>query len=44
VISGSEVVEAISTVRTGRNDRPVDDVVLETVLIDRNGGPPESGG
>jgi len=43
VISGSEVVEAISVVPTGRNDRPVDNVVLESVEIDRNGGPPESG-
>jgi peptidyl-prolyl cis-trans isomerase A (cyclophilin A) len=43
VISGSEVVEAISEVPTGRNDRPVDDVVLESVVIDRDGGPPGSG-
>jgi peptidyl-prolyl cis-trans isomerase A (cyclophilin A) len=35
VISGSEVVDAISNVRTGRNDRPVNDVVLESVVIDR---------
>lgn len=38
VISGSEVVDAISNVRTGRNDRPVDDVVIESVVIDRDGG------
>jgi peptidyl-prolyl cis-trans isomerase A (cyclophilin A) len=37
VISGSEVVDAISNVRTGRNDRPVNDVVLESVVIDRGG-------
>jgi peptidyl-prolyl cis-trans isomerase A (cyclophilin A) len=37
VISGSEVVEAISKVSTGRNDRPVDDVVLESVAIERDG-------
>jgi peptidyl-prolyl cis-trans isomerase A (cyclophilin A) len=37
VISGSEVVEAISQVSTGRNDRPVDDVVLESVAIERDG-------
>jgi len=44
VISGSEVVDAISKVRTGRNDRPVDDVVLESVVINRDGGSAESGG
>ncbi len=49
VVSGSEVVEAISKVPTGRNDRPVDDVVLESVVIERDGaavdhGPPGSGG
>ncbi len=37
VISGSEVVDAISNARTGRNDRPVDDVVIESVVIDRGG-------
>ena len=37
VISGSEIVDAISNVRTGRNDRPVNDVVLESVVIDRGG-------
>ena len=36
VISGSEVVDAISNVRTGRNDRPVNDVVLESVEIERD--------
>ncbi len=35
VTSGSEVVDAISNVRTGRNDRPVNDVVLEAVEINR---------
>jgi peptidyl-prolyl cis-trans isomerase A (cyclophilin A) len=43
VISGSEVVDAISKVQTGRNDRPADDVVLESVLIERDGGQAESG-
>src|SRR5271166_2146523 len=33
VISGAEVVDAISKAQTGRNDRPVDDVVLEQVSI-----------
>jgi len=37
VTSGSEVVEAISKLPTGRNDRPNDDVVLESVRIDRDG-------
>ncbi len=35
VIEGSDVVDQISKVRTGRNDRPVDDVVIESVEIDR---------
>jgi peptidyl-prolyl cis-trans isomerase A (cyclophilin A) len=43
VTSGSEVVDAISKVQTGRNDRPADDVVLESVLIERDGGQAESG-
>ena len=34
VIEGSDVVDQISKVRTGRNDRPVDDVVIESVEID----------
>jgi peptidyl-prolyl cis-trans isomerase A (cyclophilin A) len=38
VVSGSEVVDAISKVPTGTNDRPVDDVVLESVVIERGGG------
>jgi peptidyl-prolyl cis-trans isomerase A (cyclophilin A) len=33
VIDGSDVVDKISQVRTGRNDRPVEDVVLESVQI-----------
>jgi peptidyl-prolyl cis-trans isomerase A (cyclophilin A) len=37
VVSGSEVVDAISKVQTGRNDRPADDVVLESVTIERDG-------
>ena len=41
VISGSEIVDAISKVPTGRNDRPVDDVELESVVIERDGA--ESG-
>jgi peptidyl-prolyl cis-trans isomerase A (cyclophilin A) len=30
-----KVVDAISNVKTGRLDRPVDDVVLESVVIER---------
>jgi peptidyl-prolyl cis-trans isomerase A (cyclophilin A) len=43
VISGSDVVEAISNVPTGRDDRPVDDVVLESVVIQRDGEAAASG-
>ena len=35
VVVGSEVVDEISKVRTGRGDRPVQDVVLESVEIER---------
>ena len=38
VIAGSEIVDAISHVRTGRNDKPVEDVVIESVDIDRGSG------
>jgi peptidyl-prolyl cis-trans isomerase A (cyclophilin A) len=40
VVSGAEVVDAISRVQTGRADRPVQDVVLESVEItdDASGG------
>jgi peptidyl-prolyl cis-trans isomerase A (cyclophilin A) len=37
VIEGSDVVDRISQVKTGRNDRPAQDVVLESVTIE---GPP----
>ncbi|HZU56059.1 MAG TPA: peptidylprolyl isomerase [Actinocrinis sp.] len=33
--AGRKVVDAISNVKTGRLDRPVDDVVLESVVIER---------
>jgi peptidyl-prolyl cis-trans isomerase A (cyclophilin A) len=39
VISGSNVVDEISKVKTGRNDRPIQDVVLESVEIERPPGP-----
>jgi peptidyl-prolyl cis-trans isomerase A (cyclophilin A) len=38
VIDGSEIVEDISNVKTGRNDRPVQDVVIESVEISRDNG------
>jgi peptidyl-prolyl cis-trans isomerase A (cyclophilin A) len=44
VVSGAEVVDAITKVQTGRNDRPVDDVVLESVRIERDGTPAGPGG
>ncbi|HEX9554608.1 MAG TPA: peptidylprolyl isomerase, partial [Streptosporangiaceae bacterium] len=43
VISGGDVIDSISNVPTGRNDRPVDDVVLESVVIQRDGDTAESG-
>jgi peptidyl-prolyl cis-trans isomerase A (cyclophilin A) len=35
VVQGTEVVDAIAKTETGRNDRPVKDVVLESVTIER---------
>ena len=35
VIQGADVVDRISRVKTGSQDRPVEDVVLESVTIDR---------
>jgi peptidyl-prolyl cis-trans isomerase A (cyclophilin A) len=43
VIGGSEVVDEISKVQTGRGDRPVQDVVLESVEIERPAGPDGAG-
>jgi peptidyl-prolyl cis-trans isomerase A (cyclophilin A) len=40
VIAGSEIVDMISQVETGRQDRPVKDVVIESILIERSGGAP----
>lgn len=37
VVEGMDVVRAIGSVRTGRNDRPVEDVVMESVEIKRVG-------
>jgi cyclophilin family peptidyl-prolyl cis-trans isomerase len=36
VVSGMEVVEAIGGVQTGRNDRPVEEVRIESVTIRRD--------
>ena len=44
VIEGSDVVDQVSKVATGRADRPVDDVVLESVQIDRGDGAGNSAG
>ncbi len=44
VISGSEIVDAISKLPTGRNDRPRTDVVLESVQIERGGGSADTRG
>jgi peptidyl-prolyl cis-trans isomerase A (cyclophilin A) len=44
VIEGSDVVDQISKAATGRNDRPVDDVVIESVEIDRGDGAGNSAG
>jgi peptidyl-prolyl cis-trans isomerase A (cyclophilin A) len=35
VVEGTEVVDAIAKTRTGRGDRPVKDIVVESVVIDR---------
>jgi peptidyl-prolyl cis-trans isomerase A (cyclophilin A) len=34
VIDGSDVVDKISLAKTGRADRPIDDVVIESIQID----------
>jgi peptidyl-prolyl cis-trans isomerase A (cyclophilin A) len=44
VISGTEVVDAISRERTGRNDRPESDVVIESVEISDGADGGESAG
>ncbi|MEV5750879.1 peptidylprolyl isomerase [Actinoallomurus sp. NPDC052308] len=35
VVQGSDVVDAIAKAKTGRNDRPAEDIVLESVTIER---------
>ena len=42
VIEGADVVEAISKASTGRNDRPVKDIVIESIEFE--GDTPESAG
>lgn len=37
VISGIEIVDDIASVETGYNDRPLSDVVIESVRVDTNG-------
>ena len=44
VIEGSDVVDQISKAATGRNDRPVDDVVIESVEFDHGDGAGNSAG
>ena len=34
VVEGQDVVEAITDVRTARGDRPVEDVVIEDIVIE----------
>ena len=36
VIEGADVVDAISRLKTGSQDRPVEDVILESVTVDRS--------
>jgi peptidyl-prolyl cis-trans isomerase A (cyclophilin A) len=38
VIEGADVVDRITRVKTGSQDRPVEDVTLESVTIDRSAG------
>jgi peptidyl-prolyl cis-trans isomerase A (cyclophilin A) len=44
VIAGQEVVDEISRAQTDRRDRPVKDVVVESVEIEETGGGPEAAG
>ena len=37
VIEGADVVDRITSVKTGSQDRPVQDIVIESVTIDRGG-------
>jgi peptidyl-prolyl cis-trans isomerase A (cyclophilin A) len=44
VIEGQDVVDEISHTATDRQDRPVKDVVLESVVIEETDGVPEAAG
>jgi peptidyl-prolyl cis-trans isomerase A (cyclophilin A) len=44
VVEGVDVVDRISQVKTGASDRPVTDVVLESVVVTRSGDTPDSAG
>ena len=44
VIQGQDVVDKISHTATDRRDRPVKDVVLESVVIEETDGTPEAAG
>ena len=37
VTSGMEVVDAIAKVRTGRNDRPMEDQKIASITVDTHG-------
>jgi peptidyl-prolyl cis-trans isomerase A (cyclophilin A) len=37
VIEGTDVVDRISRVKTGSQDRPAEDVTIESVIVDRGG-------
>jgi cyclophilin family peptidyl-prolyl cis-trans isomerase len=40
VVEGADIVQAIGQAKTDRRDRPAQDVVLESVVIDRDGDAP----
>jgi peptidyl-prolyl cis-trans isomerase A (cyclophilin A) len=44
VIQGQDIVDKISHTATDRRDRPVKDVVLESVVIEETDGVPEAAG
>jgi peptidyl-prolyl cis-trans isomerase A (cyclophilin A) len=39
VIEGADVVDLITRVKTGSQDRPVEDVTIESVTVERGNGP-----
>ena len=40
VVEGADVVDLISRVKTGSQDRPVEDVIVESVTVERGTGAP----